>query len=237
MKFFSLAVALAGIFFAGCDDDDDPVQLTVKADVFTVQVLDGELTKTATMYYVYSNKELKSVSVKTPDTTPKTITLSAATADKMQFVYKPVSADYSNVVPKAGDYEFTVTDKDNKVITIKDKLANVTLPLVGITETSFASKKLTVKWTSVAGAENMDVKLFDSSNKLLFVRNALSPTTVNLTFGSADTGWTSATKAVNGQNYTVSVEAVKYETNTVASEKKYNIEMISGAKKDITWIE
>lgn len=237
MKFFSLAVAMASIFFAGCDDDDDPAQLTVNADVFTVQELDGEVTKTATMYYVYSNKELKSVSVKTPDATPKTFTLTATSADKKQFVYKPVLADYSTVVPKAGDYEFTVTDKDDKVITVKDKLANVTLPLVEITETSFANQKLTVKWTAVTGAESMVVKLYDSNKKLLFLSNALSATTVTLSFGTSDLGWTSETKAVNGTDYSVSVEAVKYEANTVASEKIYNIEMISGAKEDITWGE
>jgi hypothetical protein len=243
LKNYFLTAALTGIFLTGCKKDDIEVELIVRADAITEQIQVGEVVKYAAIFYVYSNKELKSATVKTPD--DDVLTLVVATADKKQFVYRPDIAVYSDVKPEVGDYEFTITDKKDEVVIVKDKITHVSLPVVNITGTSFNNGKLKIDWEAVSGADGMVVKLYnaalttsiDTENTLLFTSAALTPATVTISFGTSDYGWLSSTKAVVGEDYLIAVEAFKFEASVPQIERGFNVEMISVAKKEITWGE
>lgn len=233
-KLLGLVLFMSGSLLVSCDNDDETA-LDVKVDAVTEKKMDGEVVKYAPSFYVFSNKGLKSVTVKAPGTNGKTYTLAAVQSSDIQFIYKAVSADFATEVPTVGDYTFTVTDKGNTQVTLTDKLTTVNFDIAQITENSFASGKLTLKWGAVTGIDGYVVKLYNQSNTLLFSSPALATTATTFSFGNADNGWLTTAKGEAGKTYTVSVDAFKYESSALPSTKGYNVEMISTANKTITW--
>lgn len=235
-KLLGLVLLMSSTLLASCDKDDNETVLSAKVDVLTEKKMDGETVKYAPSFYVYANKELKSATVKAPGTNGKTYTLVTVSSSNIQFVYKAVAADFATEVPTAGDYTFTVTDKTDAKVTLTDKLTAVTLNIGQISEGAVASGKVTLKWGVVTGADGYIVKLYNQANTLLYVSTALATTATTLTFANTDNGWLSTTKGEAGKTYTVSLEAFKYESGALASEKGYNVEIISIASKSITWV-
>lgn len=235
-KLLGLVLLMSCSLFTSCDNDDNNENvLEVKVDAITEKKMDGEVVKYAPSFYVYSNKELKSATVKAPGTNGKTYTLAAVSSSNIQFVYKPVASDFATEVPTAGDYTFTVTDKTDAKVTLTDKLTTVTFNIAQISESTFASSKLTLKWGAVTGIDGYVVKLYNQANTLLYTSTTLATTATTFSFGNTDNGWLSTIKGEVGKTYTLSLEAFKYESGALSSLKGYNVEMISIANKSITW--
>lgn len=230
-----LASLCVGGVFVSCNDDELP-QLAANVDALVVKTKIGEEVKYAPAFYIYGNKDMKSVSVVAPGDGTLSYTLSSAVNSKTVFMKWPADADFTATAPAEGDYEFTATstEEGEAPLKIKDKVGPESLDVPTITSSEFASNKLKVKWESITGVNGFVVQLI-SEGSILFSSPMLQSTTTEFAFGLTDQGWLDVNKrAEEGKTYSLQLKAIRYETG-VTYEKEYNIQCLAYIGKQVTW--
>ena len=230
--------ALLGTFiFTSCLNDPEPEPLDAMTDVFTQKTeVEGE-EQYAAAFWVLGNKELESVTVEGPSGT--SWTLEQDPVDNRVFKFFPATGEYSGTTPETGTYTFTVTSTqtDEAPITVSDQLEEEELAIAVIDSTHYENEQFETFWESVDGAETYLVRLYDSSDQLIFVSEQLGDDKTSLAFGTADEGWVDpGNKAQTGESYLMEVLAIRYEAEA-SMYKDYNVQYISIAKKQIVWGE
>ena len=236
-KLFIMAgFALIAATFNACLEDPEPIALDVIADVYVQKSIQNGEVKYAPSFWVFANKSLESVTAKGPDN--ESWDLEKDDGSSMVFSLIPETAQHTDSMPLSGDYIFTITStqSDEAPITIVDKLENKELGAVAIDSTHFENSRLNVLWTAVPNADNYVVRLYDESEKLIYISPLIANNKTEFSFGNTDSGWANAsTRATAGNNYRAELVALLYESTSTSNNRNFNIQFISIASKDITW--
>jgi len=230
-------IVIASVLFSSCIDDPEPVALDALPDVFIQKISDNGIEKYGIAFWVFGNKDLESATIDGPE--GETWTLEQDAENTRIFSLFPEGADYTEVIPVAGEYEFTVTSTqvDEEPLSVSDDLDEDEIGILQIESTEFVSSQLKTTWQSVDGADVYLIRLYDDSDKMIYVGPQLNDDKTDFTFGNASEGWLYASiLAEAGEPYTVEVLAILYESG-VTTGKEYNIQCISIAKEDIIWGE
>jgi hypothetical protein len=229
---------LSAVFFTSCLDDPEPLALEALADVFIQKtVQDGE-EKYALAFWVLGNQELKSVTVEGPE--EQMWELDQHNDNNRVFSLFPEADEYSEQMPESGDYKFTIesTQANATSIVVTDKLEEKELDAIVIESIQFVSSKLKTTWQSVGDAGAYYIRLYDESEKLIYVSPKLAKSKTDHSFGVTDQGWTAqGTKAENGKTYRIEVLAILFESTSTANNEDYNVQFISIASTEIVWGE
>jgi len=233
-----VAVVLGSVVVTSCIEDPEPAPLDAVPDVFVQKIVQDSVEMYGLSFWVLGNKSLDSVTVKGPG--DATWTLEEDPSGDRVFSLFPEDEDYTDSLPDDGDYTFTVksTQADEVAITVKDKLEDDELDRVVIDSTKFNSSKLEIFWQEVDDTDGYYVRLYDDSDKLIFMSSILDDDETDYNFGLSDTGWSnSGDKAQNGETYRVEVMAILYESGTNSTNRDYNVQFISIASTEIVWGE
>lgn len=232
------AFVLGSVVLTSCLEDPEPVALDVVPDVFVQKVVQDSVEMYGLAFWVLGNKALDSVTVEGPD--DETWALEEDPAGNRVFSLIPEEEDYTNSMPVAGDYTFTVksTQADEAAISIKDELEDEELAAVVIDSTKFNNLKLEIYWQEVEGTDAFFVRLYDDSDDLIFMSSGLDDDETDYSFGLTDTGWANTSdKAHDGETYRVEVIAILYESGSNSTNRDYNVQFISKASTEIIWGE
>ena len=231
------AFLMVSVFLNSCIDDPEPVALDVLPDVFIQKISDNGTEKYGLAFWVFGNKDLEAVTVDGPE--GDNWTLEQDPSNTRIFNLYPETAEFTEVIPAAGEYEFTVTSTqvDEEPLSASDELDADELGILLIEGTEYINSQLKTTWQAVDDADNYLVRLYNDSGDILFVGPQLADNKTDFTFGNASDGWlNSAQLAETGEAYNVAVLAILYESG-VTSGKEYNIQCISIATEDIIWGE
>ena len=235
----SVAVFVLGsLVLTSCLDDPEPAALDAVPDVFVQKVVQDGVEKYGLAFWVIGNKALDSVTVEGPD--DGIWALEEDPAGNRVFSLFPEEEDYTDSMPVAGDYTFTVksTQADETALTVKDELEDEALDAVVIDSTYFSNLKLKVTWQEVEGTDTYVVRLYDDSDDLIFSGPKLDDDKKEYAFGLTDEGWfNSSNKAQDGETYRIEVLAILYESGSTSSNRDYNIQFISRASNEVVWGE
>jgi len=211
-----------------------PVALQGVADVIIQDVKTDAGVKYGIVVYASANYDIASAKVTAPGTPGKVYQLTA-TANKMQFVYTPQTADYTSDMPVKGDYAIEMVTAAGETLTGKDVIGEEKLTPIVIKTATMASQKLKTTWDKVTGADAYVVKLY-SANKaeLLFSSNYLADTAVDFEFSSSSSGWAYGVSPVANTNYVVELLGVKVETG-VTLDQANNLQFVTVDSKTIKW--
>jgi hypothetical protein len=235
----SLAAFVVGsVVLTSCIEDPEPVALDAAPDVFVQKVVQDSVEMYGLAFWVVGNKALDSVTVEGPNDT--IWTLEKNPSDNRVFSLYPEEEDYADSLPDAGGYTFRVksTQTDEAVLTLKDELEDDELAAVVIDSTKFKNSKLEIFWQEVDDTDGYYIRLYDDSDKLIFMSPGLDDNETDYSFGVSDTGWAdSGNKAQDGETYRVEVMAILYESGSTSSNKDYNVQFISIGSTEITWGE
>jgi hypothetical protein len=229
---------LGSVVLTSCIDDPEPVALDAAPDVFVQKVVQDSVEMYSLAFWVVGNKALDSVTVKGPNDT--IWTLEKDPSDNRVFSLYPEEEDYTDSLPDTGDYTFRVksTQTDEAALTLKDELEDDELAAVVIDSTKFKNSKLEIYWQEVDDTDGYYVRLYDDSDKLLYMSSRLDDDETDYAFGVSDTGWAnSGDKAQEGETYRVEALAILYESGVTGSDRDYNVQFISIASTEIVWGE
>ncbi len=223
------------VIFTSCIDDPEPPALTVMPDVFVQKQVQDGVEKYGVVFWVLGNKEMQTVTVEGPGDT--SWTLEGDNSTSRVFSLFPEEEDYVLMKPAQGDYKFTVksTQAGEAEITVVDKLESDELDPLVIDTTQFVNNKLKVEWEPVEDADAYLVRMYNESNKLIFMGPKVAKTSTSYSFGMADQGWSPGVTAETGKTYKVEVLALLYESTSTATDQEYNIQFISLASTDVVW--
>ncbi|MEE4285604.1 MAG: hypothetical protein V2I31_05630 [Mariniphaga sp.] len=232
------AFVLGSVVLTSCLEDPEPAALDVISDVFAQKVVQDGTEKYGLAFWVVGNKALDMVTVEGPS--DQIWTLEEDPAGNRVFSLFPEGEDYTDLMPAAGDYTFTVksTQADEAAVTIKDELEDDELGAVIIDSTEFSNLKLKVVWQEVEGTDHFVIRLYDDENNLIFISPKQDDDTTDFSFGLNNEGWSnSGMKAQDGETYRIEVLALLYDTGSNTANQDYNIQFISRASTEIIWGE
>ncbi|WP_139249684.1 hypothetical protein [Mariniphaga anaerophila] len=231
------ALMMGSLVLTSCVDDPEPIALNAATDVFVQKIVQNDVEKYSVAFWVYGNKDLDSVKVEGPN--DESWKLEKTPSNSQLFSLYPEDEDYTETMPAEGEYVFTVksTQADEAAITFKDKLGADELPAVTIETSVFKDSKQKTTWLEAEDADAYYVRLYDSSDKLVFTSSILSKVT-EYAFGLADNGWADNNKkAEAGETYRIEVLAILYEDGATDSNRGYNVQFISIGSDEIVWGE
>lgn len=229
------AIFISSVLLTSCLGDPEPVVLDAAADVFIQKIVENDSELYGLGFVVYGNKGLESVTVKNPD--DKSWTLKKESSAEHIFYLFPGEEDYSETMPETGDYEFTVksTQEDEAALVIKDKLETKTLDALVIDSVKIENSRLELYWQSVKDADEYVVRLYDSSENLIYLSPELDKNAKDYKFGTSDQGWLSSERFKDDETYRAEVRAVLYQDGANIYNKAYSVQFISIGKEEIVW--
>jgi hypothetical protein len=232
---FAAAFLTGAVIFTSCIDDPEPPELTVLPDVFVQKQVQDGVEKYGIVFWILANKEMETVTVEGPG--ESSWTLDGDNSTSRVFSLFPDDEDYVVLKPAQGDYKFTAKSKqaDEAAITVIDKLEDTELDNVIIDTTQFVNSKLKTVWEPVEDADAYYVRIYNESNKLVFMGPKLASSTTTYSFGMTDQGWTPGMTAESGKTYKVEVLALLYESTSSATDREYNVQFISLASTNVEW--
>lgn len=236
VKLCCLVIFLSVVMsFTSCDNDDTEVVFEALPEVLIKGKEVGGVEKYAVEYAVSATKNIKSVTVKTPGTDSKTITLDKIVGN--YFTHIPLESEFTETLPTKGDYEFTVTgvDESDVVLAVKDNLEDVKLPQVAIKEFAYSNEKQNVVWDLVSGTDTYRVRLY-KENVLVFQGAWLKNSVKEFSFSASTSGWLNSSVAKKGENYELELCAYKFESGVTVYQLSH-IQFISVDRKTIKWGE
>lgn len=224
----------AALFFTSCIDDPENPPFDATADVFIQKVTDNGASKTALAFWVFANQSMDTVSVEGPDA--NTWGLKKDPSSSRVFSLFPEDEDYKLVAPAKGTYKFAVSSaqEGEAPLNLTDELGSEILGAMIIDTVEFKSSKLTVKWDTLANVDVFLVRLYDDSDKLMYVGPKLKNIASEFSFGVADQGW-SEKKAENEKTYRLEVVGIRYETGATEMNRDYNVQYISMTSTNVVW--
>ena len=230
-----LFALLSGFAVVSCNDKETPLE--INTDVVILNKKIGDVVKRAPAYYVYGNQALDSASVTPPGGTA--VALEAFEGSVFTLGKEPSNSDFSTVPPAEGNYVFSVTGMSGETLQSQDAVDFAGLGIPQITKDTFSGtpEVLKVEWTTVTGTDGYFVKLLDTSGKQVFSGYIVVSSVDEYTISSASTSgsWTKA--AVDGQTYTLQVNAITFDDGATSANNIYNISELSIAEKQIVWGE
>lgn len=228
-KLLMVFLIVAGM--ASCNDDDDKAPFAVIGETVTLKKMVDDTARYAVAYYAYGNYAMTSASVKFPS--GDSIALSAMEGYKQTFYKDPASADYSKDTPEEGTFTFSVVNEGIKH-TATDKLDVKDFDVPTITEVTAntGNTSITVEWDKVTNADGYVIRLMNDEDEVVFISTFIPNTSDNFVI-SANTGLKETLES--GKTYTVDLQALLYEDSATASDRGWNVEMISIASEDVVY--
>lgn len=228
-------IFISSVLLTSCLGDPEPVVLDAAADAFIQKIVKNDTELYGLGFVVYGNKGLESVTVKSPD--EKSWSLKKESSADHIFYLFPDEEDYSETMPETGDYEFTVksTQEDEAALVIKDKLETKTLNAMVIDSVKIENSRLELYWQLVKDADEYVVRLYDSSENIIYISSEINKDVKSYKFGASDQGWLSSDRFKDGQTYRAEVRAVLYQDGANIYNKAYSVQFISIGREEIVW--
>ncbi len=169
-KLFYLACSIfVMISLTGCEKSTVVSQAT--ADAFIKSIKDpnnpGQPIYTV-IHSVFSYNPISSVSVASPGGQ----TIQLRDYDKLgnSFYNMPTLSSYSQIVPALGTYTYTVTFKDNEVLTYTNSISSNILPpptILGLNAVPVASAtkdSVYISWAAISNAQAYQIKILNTTS-------------------------------------------------------------------------
>lgn len=224
-----ISIGMLAAVITSCNESND-ITPNVLGDVYVKVKTISDKTQYALYGYAYSNVALKSASIKTPVDDAEVITLNAIENQTNVFTnYTSTDALYSEVIPAAGDYAFTIKTNDDIDFNVTDNLKDELASIPVITKSIVEDSKISIEWTETANVDAYIIRFLDVDNKEIFTTNYITKTTLTLSISDETAGWLD-TKSIDNA-VKVKLMGVKFENST--SPGRYNLQSISEGFKDI----
>ena len=231
-------LVLSSAVMTSCLEDPQPVMLDALPDVFIQKVMEDSVPKYGIAFWLLANKDIHSVTVSGAGNGDWS--LESEALNSRVFSLFPGPGDYTDSIPDPGDYLFTVTSAqaDEAPKTFTDKLEETVLEGMIVDTVYFEEGKLNISWQSNDPADAYYVRMFDESNKQVFLSPQIENAETAYSFGLYDTGWTDpGNKAADGESLRLEVIAMLYESDTNSANENHNVQCISIAPLEIVWGE
>jgi hypothetical protein len=227
-------VLLSGAAIVSCSDSEIPLE--VFADVMVINKKVDNAVKRAPAYYAYGNQSIQSASVALPSTS-EIVELGAYPGSSYTFYRQPEAADYEDVPPADGNYEFTVKAQTGEIMEVTDVFDFEGLTIPQIKKDTFVGSPvvLNVEWAAVTGSDGYFVKLLDTDEKLVFSGYIVSSSTLKYTVSSSASSGSWVKSPVEGEDFILQVNAIAYDTGSTSATSDYNVSEISIGEKPIIW--
>lgn len=228
VKIFVLA--LIAVFTFSCNANKDDGSGTGDAIVVCKKV--GGNVVYGYSLYAYSFASFQSVEAANALDPGNVYRLKANQGYKTNFYYDTPDTEFTVEKPTPTTFHFSAVFENGVTDEFDDEVSDKVLLVPVIESTSYDSKnnETTVTWTTVSGANNYAVIIYEGTNPV-FWSTELANTTKSLVIGSSTSSWISGVTPVVGKTYTVKVNAYLYEPNG----NSYNVQAVSTTEKTIIW--
>jgi len=226
-----VSIALMSTIFISCEEDNE-ITPTAFCDAYIKVTNIADKTQYALYGYVYSNVALQSASFETP--AEETINLSAH--NNNSYVFSNYANDeelYGDAIPTKGEYSFTVTTKDNKIIERTDVLSEEIATIPVITKSIISDSDVTAEWTETINADYYIVRLLDKDNKEIFTTDFISKSTLKQTIEKDTYGWFDGKSLSDAVK--LKIMAIKFEDSD--SPSTYDVQSIAEIVKELETAE
>ncbi len=233
-KFISLmaCAAILGLGFTSCDDDDDyKINPDAIGDAYIKTVKIGDEVKHGLVLYAYTNVNIESAKVVTPDINADTVTLESFNEATTIFrSYPTEEADFSTELPTAGKYNFIIKSEDGDILNRTDELTEDVIDVIEISEFTPEENEITVKWTKVENADKYLVRLYNNKEELIYSLY-LKNTDVEFILSDNKQGWMYSNVGISDVKK-LKLTAIQFESSV--SPNEYAVQSIS---EDVRVIE
>lgn len=233
-KFISLmaCAAILGLGFTSCDDDDDyKIYPDAIGDAYIKTVKIGDEVKHGLVLYAYTNVNIETAKVATPDVNADTITLESFNEATTIFRSYPTEySDFSAELPLAGKYNFVIKSENGDILNRTDELTEDAIGLIEISEFTPEEDEITVKWTEVENADNYLVRLYNNKEELIYSLY-LKNTDVEFILSDNKKGWMYSNVGISDVKK-LKLTAIQFESSV--SPNEYAVQSIS---EDVKVIE
>lgn len=230
-----LLILALPVFFFACNDEQEEKAFELQVDAYIVKKkFDGE-TMFANAYFAYGNKAIESATVTPPASAGDPVGLVASVSTPSVFFREPETEDFTNMFPAQGEYLFDVESRDGEVLQQSDMMEAGILEVPEITETTFHAdtESMTVSWDSAYDADGFVLKLLNENDKVIYISYLLLASTEEYQINQVSGNWDGV--AYFGENYTLQVQAVTYESGATEDDRLYNIREVAIGEMEITW--
>lgn len=231
---FTLTAGLLLTLFS-CDfSDDGKREFTFTPDVILLKKEISGTVQYALAYYVYSNQEIASAQVLTPE--GETIPLASLGTTLITHANIPEDNDFSTGIPLSGLYTFTATNSEGTEVTEQDMLADTWLTIPEITDITYHSDNfsLDMTWTPSPGSDNYFVKILTTEDKeTVYTGYQVDPDSTSYTIHMSDQGWEFSPTFET--TYILQLNAILYEENIDLNEYYYHVNTIAIDEQEFTW--
>lgn len=230
----SIFLVFAGIAAVSCNDVEE--KLEVLTDVYVINKdFDGEV-KSATAYYAYANKSLMSATVAIPNDGGN-IELEAQAGSNFNFGKEPENSDFTSTAPVEGSYAFTVKDMDGETQVVTDALSYDGLAVPQFSKINFTGSPITLEteWNAVPETDGYFIKMYNTSGKLIFSGYSVASNVLKYTVTTSTSSGYWSEAAVEGQTYSLQINAFTNDAEANSTNAAYNIQEISVGESQITW--
>ena len=228
-----LAFMILGL--ASClNDDEEPFD--AKADVYYInKLVNGEWVH-GTTYYVYGNQTMSGATVTTP-VSMETITLQSAAGFYNVLVDSPDEGDYSTSTPEEGNFIFEITSEKGEVLNASDvqefvNLEGAMIDSIEFDENNFLMK---IQWNEITNCDGYYVKLYDSSDNLVFEGYGVTNEVTEFTISEYLTTGIWNADPVKGDDYQILLQTFVYDDDATDADFSYNIKEVTVRDTTVMW--
>lgn len=230
----SLLILALLIAFTGCNKNEE--EFSVNCDVIFIKKKVNEEIVFGTAYVVYSNKSIASAAVTDPNGGGP-INLEEFNNYDYTFYYDPGEDDFSTDLVIPGIYSFDIANTEGETIEATDEQEYSNVGFAEIYSLVFDENNegLYIGWNGASDADAYNVRIYKDTDNLIFSGNLIdvSSTGYFVSYYSATGTWSE--KPVKGQNYTLQVQSIKYDSDATSNDYFYNVQEYSVTERQITW--
>lgn len=238
LKKITKAVFLVGciVILTSCIEDDLAESLIVYPDAFTIKKMINDEPAYGVAFYAFGNQFLSTA----------TATQMGGSGEKIQLVQSPQSIftlekipqdmDFKPYPPVSAEYLFQIVAESGGMAEDIDFLnpQDIDIPTIVKAEFTDNNKLFELKWTAVDGVDGYNIKFVNADGLNIYSGPSLNSDVSSVSVNTLVGNWFEA--PIAGETYSVNVVAFAYESNANESNYGYNMEEISIAEIEVTWV-
>ena len=230
---FILILAVVVLTLASCIKSDDTFD--VQSDIYFVTKYVDNVPVTGTAYIFLGNHPIDSTVVTLPGNSG-TVNLKSSTSD-YTLIKEPTDSQYYATPPVSGNYSFEVTSDLGQVYIGFENQEYIDLAGADISSFDFNSSynALHLEWNKITQCNEYGIKIFDSSDNLIFNSNFLSSdvTTLDVSTYNESGVWNEI--PVNGETYKIKIYTYLYDSGAATLNNALDLQQVTYREYQVTW--
>ena len=230
---FILILTIVSLTLVSCVKHID--NLDIQSDIYFVSKYVNNVRVTGITYIFLGTQKIDSVVVHFPNI-DSTITIKSNPVD-YTLIKEPTDSEYFTQAPVTGYYAFEVTSALGKVYIGGENQDYIDLPGAAIASSVFnsASNYLRLTWNEVTQCDGYNVKMFDSSDKMIYNSNFISSDVTTLDVSTINDSGVWTEMPVNGQTYKIKIYTYIYDPDADPLNNTLDLQQVTIREKEVTW--